>query len=140
MEFGKFLAAPEYKVTIVTYRDIFQSAVMEGSRFSEEYLKLSAVIRMDAGDIKKLGVKEGDTAVVRNDSGKVIVRVGSSGYDASHQGIAYMPNSPWSNVLLSADTGGSGVPRYKGIEAVVSSAKGESVTGVDGFLENTMKH
>ena len=132
MGFGQFLAAPEQKVTIVTYRDIFQSAVMEEGRFSEEYLKLSAVIKMDAADIKKLDVKEGDTVVVKNDDGKVIVRVENSGYDASHQGIAYMPNSPWSNALVSADTGGSGVPQYKKIEAMVSSAKGESVTTI-GF-------
>ena len=132
MGFGQFLAAPEQKVTIVTYRDIFQSAVMEEGRFSEEYLKLSAVIKMDAADIKKLDVKEGDTVVVKNDGGKVIVRVENSGYDASHQGIAYMPNSPWSNALVSADTGGCGVPQYKKIEAMVSSAKGESVTTI-GF-------
>ncbi len=132
MGFGQFLAAPEQKVTIVTYRDIFQSAVMEEGRFSEEYLKLSAVIKMDAADIKKLDVKEGSTVVVKNDGGKVIVRVENSGYDASHQGIAYMPNSPWSNALVSADTGGSGVPQYKKIEAMVSSAKGESVTTI-GF-------
>ena len=132
MGFGQFLAAPEQKVTIVTYRDIFQSAVMEEGRFSEEYLKLSAVIKMDAADIKKLGVKDGDTVIVKNDDEKVVVRVENSGYDASHQGIAYMPNSPWSNALVSADTGGSGVPQYKKIEATVSSAKGESVTTI-GF-------
>ena len=86
MGFGQFLAAPEQKVTIVTYRDIFQSAVMEEGRFSEEYLKLSAVIKMDAADIKKLDVKEGDTVIVKNNdnNGKVIVRVENSGYDASH--------------------------------------------------------
>lgn len=133
MKFGVFLAEPEYKITIVTYRDIFQSAVMEEGRFSDEYLKLSAVIKMDTADIKKLNVKEEDTVMVKNNSGKVVVRVGNSGYDVSHQGIAYMPNSLWSNALVSADTSGSGVPRYKKIEAVVSSAKGASVTGVYDF-------
>ena len=133
MGFGQFLATPEQKVTIVTYRDIFQSAVMEEGRFSKEYSKLSAVIKMDAADIKKLDVKEGDTVIVKNDDGKVVVRVEKSGYDAPHQGIAYMPNSPWSNTLVSADTGGRGVPRYKSIEATVSSAKGESITSVDNF-------
>ena len=132
MGFGQFLAAPEQKVTIVTYRDIFQSAVMEEGRFSEEYLKLSAVIKMDAADIKKLDVKEGDTILVKNTSGEVIVRVESSGYD-SHSGIAYMPNSPWSNALVNADTSGSGVPQYKNIKATVSSAKGASITGIDYF-------
>ncbi len=47
-------------------------------------------------NIKKLNVKEGGTVLAKNDSGKVVIRVESSGYDASHPGIAYMPNSPWS--------------------------------------------
>lgn len=138
MGFGQFLAAPEQKITIVTYRDIFQSAVMEEGRFSEEYAKLSTVIKMDAADIKNLDVKKGDTVIVKNNdnNAKVVVRVESSGYDAPHPGIAYMPNSPWSNALVSADTGGRGVPQYKKIEVVVSSAKGESVTAIDMFLES----
>ena len=137
MGFGQFLAAPEHKVTIVTYRDIFQSAIMEEGRFSEEYAKLSTIIKMDAADIKKLDVREGDTVVIKsndNDNNvKVVVRVENSGYDAPHPGIAYMPNSPWSNMLVSANTNGSGVPRYKNIGATVSSAKGESITGIDDF-------
>ncbi len=86
-------------------------------------------------NIKKLDVKEGSTVIVKNDdnNGKVIVRVENSGYDASYQGIAYMPNNPWSNTLVSADTGGSRVPQYKKIEAMVSSAKGESVTAIDDY-------
>jgi formylmethanofuran dehydrogenase subunit D len=47
-------------------------------------------------NIKKLDVKEGGTILAKNDGGKVVIRVESSGYDTPHQGIAYMPNSPWS--------------------------------------------
>ncbi|MBN2488160.1 MAG: formylmethanofuran dehydrogenase [Methanosarcinaceae archaeon] len=130
MELGKFLTAPEYGFVIVTYRDIFQSAALEKSRFGEEYRKLSAVIKMDSGDIKKLGVVEGDTVVVKNACGKVVVRVEESGYDVPHQGVAYMPNSPWSNSLVSADTGGTGVPKYKMIKVMVSNARGEAITGM----------
>jgi len=130
MEFQTFLAAPEYEFTIVTYRDIFQSAAFENNRFGEEYQKLSAVIRMDAADIKLLGVKEGDTVLIKNDSANVVVRVENAGYDTAHGGVAYMPNSPWSNALVPADTGGTGVPRYKTIQAKVASAKGESITAI----------
>ena len=83
---------------------------------------------MDSRDVKKLGVTEGDTVVVKNDCGKVVVKVEESGYDVSHQGVAYMPNSPWSNALVSADTGGTGVPRYKMIEVMVLDARGKSIT------------
>ena len=128
MELGKFLTAPEYRFMIVTYRDIFQSAALENSRFGEEYRKLSAVIKMDSGDIKKMSVSEGDTVVVKNACGKVVVKVEESGYDVPHQGVAYMPNSPWSNTLVSADAGGTGVPKYKMIEVMVLDARGESIT------------
>lgn len=128
MDIGKFLTAPEYRFMVVTYRDIFQSAALENSRFGEEYRKLSAVIKMDPEDIKKLGVSEGDTVVVKNTCGKVVVKVEESGYDVPHKGVAYMPNSPWSNALVSADTGGTGVPKYKIIEVMVSDARGESIT------------
>jgi formylmethanofuran dehydrogenase subunit D len=128
MELGKFLTAPEYRFMIVTHRDIFQSAALENSRFGEEYRKLSAVVRMGPEDIQKLGVSKGDTVVVKNACGKVVVRVEESGYDVPHNGVAYMPNGPWSNTLVSADTGGTGVPKYKLIEVMISDAKGESIT------------
>ena len=134
MGFDQFLAAPEYSITIVTYRDVFQSKALEESMFSEEYQKLSAVIKMDESDIKKVGVSEGDSLTVKNGSGQVNLRVEKSGYEEPHEGIAYMPNSPWSNALVSADTGGSGVPKYKAIEVKVSKAKTDEITKIDDLI------
>ena len=37
MDFGSFLAAPEIKVKVVTYRDIFQDKAMIENRFGDEY-------------------------------------------------------------------------------------------------------
>jgi formylmethanofuran dehydrogenase subunit D len=41
-----------------------------------------------------------------------------------------MPDSPWFNMLVSDETGGTGVPRFKDISATVTTAKGEKVTEV----------
>lgn len=128
MGFGKFLSTPEYDVTIVTHRDIFQNAALESSRFTEEYEKLSAVITIDRQDMERIGIKDNDTVVVSNSSGKVVVLAHGSGYEEPHPGIAYMLNSPWSSALVSNETGGSGVPVFKSIKAVVSKAKDEPVT------------
>ncbi|MBN2111264.1 MAG: formylmethanofuran dehydrogenase [Methanosarcinaceae archaeon] len=130
MGFGQFLAAPEIKLKLITYRDVFQDSAKESSRFGEEYEKLSAVIRLDPKDISKLAIKEGDTVFVKNGSGKVIVKAMKSGYEEPHPGIAYMVNGPWSNALVPDDTGGTGVPKFKDIEATVQSAKGGKVTGI----------
>lgn len=53
MDFGKYLSSPEYDITIITYRDIFQSCALEKSVFSDEYKQRSAILKMDMKDIKK---------------------------------------------------------------------------------------
>jgi formylmethanofuran dehydrogenase subunit D len=130
MGFGQFLAAPEIKLKIVTYRDVFQNTAQEISRFGEEYEKSSAVIKLDLKDIAKLAIKHGDTVIVKNSSGKVVVTAMKSDYEQSHAGIAYMVNSPWSNSLVPDETGGTGVPKFKNFEVTVQGAKGEKVTGI----------
>lgn len=131
MDFGSFLAAPEIKVKIVTYRDIFQNKAMIEDRFGEEYKNTSALIKMDPADLKQMSVKKGATVIVKNSFGNIVVKVEESGYETPHKGIAYMPNSPWSNMLVSDETGGMGVPKFKDIEATVTSAKGAKVTDLD---------
>ena len=44
-----------------------------------------------------------------------------------------MVNSPWSNALVSEDTGGKGMPEFKDIIAKVSLAK-EEVTHLDRLI------
>jgi formylmethanofuran dehydrogenase subunit D len=128
MDFGSFLAAPEIKVKVITYRDIFQDKAMLENRFGEEYRDLSAVIKLDPADLKQLNVKKGDTVTLKNSFGNVVVKAEESESETPHRGIAYMPKSPWSNMLVSDETGGTGVPKFKDISATVTSAKGEKVT------------
>ena len=128
MDFGSFLAAPEINVKVITYRDIFQDKAMLENRFGEEYRDLSAVIKLDPADLKQLNVKKGETVVLKNSFGKVVVKAEESGYETPHRGIAYMPKSPWSNMLISDETGGTGIPKFKDISVTVTSAKGEKVT------------
>ena len=128
MDFGSFLKAPEIKIKVVTYRDIFQDKAMIENRFGEEYRDRSAVIKLDSADFKQLSLKKGDTVFLKNSFGTIVVKAEESGYETPHRGIAYMPNSPWSNMLVSDETGGTGVPKFKDISVTITSAKGEKVT------------
>jgi formylmethanofuran dehydrogenase subunit D len=128
MDFGSFLATPEIKVKVITYRDIFQDKAMLENRFGEEYKDLSAVIKLDPTDFKQLNVKKGETVILKNSFGRVVVKAEESGYETPHRGIAYMPKSPLSNMLVSDETGGTGVPKFKDISVTITSAKGEKVT------------
>lgn len=131
MDFGSFLKAPEMKIRIVTYRDIFQDKAMIENRFGEEYRDRSAVIKLDPADMKQLSVKKGETVILKNSYGTVVVKAEESGYETPHKGIAYMPKSPWSNMLVSDETGGTGVPKFKDVSATVTSAKGQKVTELE---------
>ena len=75
MDFGSFLATPEIKVKVITYRDIFQDKAMIENRFGEGYRNLSAVIKLDPVDLKQLNVKKGDTVILKNSFGRIVVKV-----------------------------------------------------------------
>jgi formylmethanofuran dehydrogenase subunit D len=131
MDFGSFLATPEIKVKVITYRDIFQDKAMIENRFGEGYRNLSAVIKLDPVDLKQLNVKKGDTVILKNSFGRIVVKVDESGYETPHRGISYMPKSPWSNMLVSDETGGTGIPKFKDISVTITSAKGEKITEIE---------
>lgn len=130
MGFGQFLTEPEFKFMIVTHRDIFQNTAQENSRFSDQYAELSSVIRLDKEDMKKMGLKTGDLVVAKNAAGRIVLKVEISSIKETHPGTAFMINGPWANALVTADTGGTGVPAFKKIEVMLSRSKGEKVTSL----------
>lgn len=132
IDVGKFLKAPEYEIKITTYRDIFQVEALERDRFGEEYRKLSACIVMSKNDMQKMGLKAGDRVKLANNYGGVVVEVKESKRDEPG-GIAFMVNSPWSNALVSDDTGGKGIPEFKDINAKISLSK-EEVTPLESLF------
>ncbi|MCZ7382858.1 MAG: formylmethanofuran dehydrogenase [Candidatus Methanoperedens sp.] len=133
IDVGKFLKNPEYEIKITTYRDIFQVEAQERDRFGKDYEKLSASIVMSKNDMEKMGLKPGDRVKVANNNGSIVVEARESKRDEPG-GLAFMVNSPWSNVLVSGDTGGKGIPEFKNITAKISLVK-EEVTGLESLME-----
>jgi formylmethanofuran dehydrogenase subunit D len=116
------------EVSIVTVRDIFQDEAGRKSRFSEEYKNLSALIILDKQDMIRLGAKDGQRLLVKNDVGSVILAARTS-EDETHPGLAFMYNSPWSNQLVSDDVCDGRIPGFKSIKATLSTAEG-SITQI----------
>lgn len=118
----------EAVVKVVTFRDIFQCEAEKKSRYSEDYRKLSAQIILDKQDTARLGVKDGQNVLVKNDVGSIVVSVKTS-EDDPHPGLAFMVSSPWSNQLLMDDVCAASTPGSKRISAKVSPS-GENVTQI----------
>lgn len=133
IDVGKFLKSPEYEIKITTYRDIFQIEALEKDRFGDEYKKLSAAITMSKNDLMKMGLKPGDRVRVSNNYGSIVVGVRESRREEPG-GIAFMVNSPWSNALVSEDTGGKGIPEFKNITVKISLAR-EEITALENLIQ-----
>ena len=132
MELSKFLKSPEYDIKITTYRDIFQIEALEQNRFGEEYRKLSAAIMMSKEDMRKMGFKQGDKVKLINDCGSIVVELRETKRNEPG-GVAFMVNSPWSNSLVSDETGGKGIPEFKNINARISLTK-EDITPLEKLI------
>lgn len=121
-------------VTVVTFQEIFQSEAQETGRHSDMYRKMSALIHLDKGDAGVAGIKDGSNVRVSSSAGSVVVAAKIDS-DEPHPKVAFMPNSPWSNQLVSSETGTSRIPDYKSIQAEISPSS-EPVTGLDEILRN----
>ncbi len=133
IDVGKFLKNPEYEIKIITHRDIFQVEAQERDRLGKDYEKLSTCIVMSKNDLTKMGLKSGDRVKVSNNNGSIVVEVGESKRDEPG-GVAFMVNSPWSNVLVSGETEGKGIPEFKNITAKISLVK-EEITSLESLME-----
>lgn len=119
------------KVTVVTVRDIFQSEVAEINRFGEDYKRMSALILLDKSDAEREGIRDGSNVVVESDNGKVVVVAKLS--EDPHPGLAFMPNSPWSNRIIPAETDDTKIPNFKNVVARITVSN-ENVPDIEDLL------
>jgi formylmethanofuran dehydrogenase subunit D len=123
-------------LTIITFPDIFQDEAKKKSRYSEDYRKLSAQIILDRQDMSALGVKDGQSLLVSNDAGSVVVAAKTSD-DDPHQGLAFMISSPWSNQLIGEDTCNANVSGARNISAQVSPSK-DNITQISEIFRRIL--
>ena len=120
-------------VKVVTYRDIFQYGAEKMGLHSEEYLRLSASIILDKGDMASLGIAEGGKVLLENELNRVVLNATASA-DKPHPGLVFMIKSPWSNQLEGDESCPAGASGFKGIQAQVSPSS-ESITQMDEILQ-----
>jgi formylmethanofuran dehydrogenase subunit D len=123
----------EAEVTIVAFQDIFQNEARKKGLYTDEYRQLSAQIILDKQDMNRLGVKDGQRVLVKNEVGDVVVAAKTSD-DEPHPGLAFMINSPWSNQLVRDDVCDTSIPGFKRIAARVSPSE-ENVNQISEILQ-----
>lgn len=129
------LMTASIKVKLITGRTIEQGVHLE-NKMSKAYQDIATVCELSEADAKRIGIKSGRNVRVITKFGSVVLR--SKENADSPNGVAFVPMGPWANALIDPDTGGCGMPGFKGIDAEVS-ATNEQVLSVVQLLGGKSK-
>ena len=117
------------KVIIISGRTSQQGVGLEVGKTSEEYFESVTYIELSAGDAGSLGVGDGDPVKVETAHGSVVVSAKLS--DKLESGMSFFPYGIWANQVFGSETGGTGMPKFKGVDAEISA----SSAGVPSLAE-----
>ena len=121
-------------VTLLTGRTIEQGVGKEYGKSSSEYFEACSMVYMDAGDMKKLGLKNGANVLVTTPNGSVVLRAFKHPR-GSMPGLIYIPYGLWANSIVSYATTSIGMPSFKGTPAEVEAAPDQSVLTMKELLK-----
>jgi len=121
-------------VTLLTGRTIEQGVGKEYGKSSSQYYDACSMVYMDAGDMKKLGVKNGSNVLVTTQNGSVVLKAVKYPRGAT-PGLIYIPYGPWANSVVSNATTSIGMPSFKGTPAEVEAAPDQPVLNIRELLK-----
>lgn len=129
---------PKLKVTLLTGRTLRQGQGKEYGKLSERYWKSVVICEIDPEDMESLRVKEGQNVKITTDYGSVVV-IAVKSLRAPHLGVIFVPYGPWASVVVNPKTHGTGMPSFKGIDAVIEPAPDEKVLQLPELLRQQFK-
>lgn len=131
MALGDFLF-PHAELKLIVARSFETDVESVKNRFSSEYQDRAAVIRLNSGDLKRLGLKDGKSASVKAKAGSIVVS--AVGDDKVPEGAAVVPYGPWALSLVLTPEDGS-PPQLHGVSVTVTRTD-EKVTSLEKLFEN----
>ncbi|MCJ7443906.1 MAG: molybdopterin dinucleotide-binding protein [Methanotrichaceae archaeon] len=106
------------KAIMISGRTLAQGAGCE-SKMTQEYFQAVSICSFSEADYKSLVQAEEKNVLIRSRFGQAVL---SARMDSGlPEGIIFIPMGPWANVLVGPDTGGCGMPQYKGVEVEVEA-------------------
>src|SRR4030043_1123110 len=123
------------KVTLLTGRTIKQGVGKEDGKGTKEDFESTSMCYMDAGDMKKLGIKNNTNILVSTPNGSVVLRAVKYPRGAM-PGLIYIPYGLWANAICSSETTSIGMPSFKGTPAEVEPAPDKPVLNLEELLKS----
>lgn len=125
------------EVILTTGRTIKQGITLAGKKLSEDAQKATAIGYLDPQDMFALSLKDQDRIKIKTSEGEMIIAVEESP-NAPHPGIIFIPLGIYANWLTKPGEAGIGVPKYKGLKAVIRPTK-EEIPTIKDLLDRIEK-
>ena len=106
-------------MVLVPGRSSKQGTSLNKGKLKQEYLLITSTLEMNSDDMQRLGLEEGDSVRLSNDSGETIVSCKGRKPEDLPSGMLFIPYGPPSSQLMASDTAGTGMPLSKLIEVLV---------------------
>ena len=117
------------KVLVTSGRTLSQGRAMEKGKMTSDYENAVAVCELDSTAMESLGIKNGETVVVKSGIGEIAVKAKLN--KQLHPGIAFIPCGPYFNFLLDSYTQHTGMPGFKSLTVSIDAAPGVKISTVE---------
>ncbi|MFT5425869.1 MAG: formylmethanofuran dehydrogenase subunit D [Gammaproteobacteria bacterium] len=104
---------------LVPGRSNKQGTSLNKGKLKEEYLLVTSTLEMNSDDMQRLGIAEGDSVRLSNETGETIVSCKGRKPEDLPSGVLFIPYGPPSSQLMASDTAGTGMPLSKNMQVLV---------------------
>ncbi|MGF1612094.1 MAG: molybdopterin dinucleotide binding domain-containing protein [Kiloniellales bacterium] len=113
------------RMVLVAGRTSKQGTSLNAGKLAGEYIEVTSTSEMNADDMARLGLTNGDRVRLRSAAGEVVVRCTSRDPADLPSGLLFIPYGPLSSQLMGSDTALSGMPLSKNLEVEVEPLPGD---------------
>jgi len=132
MALGDFLF-PNVELKLVIARSFEADIESTKDILSKEFTETAARVKLNIGDIKRLGIKDGGHASIKSKVGDIVLT--AYGDEKVPEGTAVIPYSPWALALVSVPEDNS-PPQFHGVQVTVTRTDDE-ITPLEKLLESS---
>lgn len=104
---------------LIAGRSSKQGTTLNIGKLGDEYQKVTTTLEMNAEDMERLGLSDGDQVRLRTDIGEVVVNCHGSKPGDLPSGLLFLPYGPSSSQLMAGETEATGMPISKNIAVEV---------------------
>jgi formylmethanofuran dehydrogenase subunit D len=106
-------------MTLIAGRSSKQGTSLNAGKLGGEYVEVTTTVEMNAADMARLGLKDGDRVRLRSVAGETVVRCKGRKVEDLPAGILFLAYGPSSSQLMASDTAGTGMPLSKDLEVEI---------------------